>query len=89
MGRADREPGAARRVVNLTKRFGEIVAAERRGLEVRRGEIFGFLDPDGAGKTTTLRMMCGLLRPDAGRIEVDARPLIAGAAHFRRRRQRI
>ncbi len=54
----------------VTRRFGESVAVERLDLEVRRGEIFGLVGPDGAGKTTTLRLLCGLLEPDAGEIEV-------------------
>jgi ABC-2 type transport system ATP-binding protein len=54
----------------LTRRFGALVAVDGLDLEVRPGEILGFLGPNGAGKTTTLRMCAGLLKPDAGTIEV-------------------
>src|SRR5262249_32067149 len=53
-------------VSGLTKRFGRRVAVDRVDLQVRRGEICGFLGPNGSGKTTTIRMLCGLLHPDAG-----------------------
>lgn len=53
-------------VRGLTKRFGSIVAVDHIGLQVRRGEICGFLGPNGSGKTTFIRMLCGLLRPDDG-----------------------
>ena len=50
----------------LTKRFGDFVAANRIELSVRRGEIFGLLGPNGADKSTTFKMICGLLRPTGG-----------------------
>lgn len=50
----------------LTKRFGGKTVVDDVSLDVRRGEIVGFLGPNGSGKTTTIRMICGLLRPDAG-----------------------
>lgn len=53
-------------VAGLTKRFGTLTAVDHVDLTVREGEIVGFLGPNGSGKTTTLRMLCGLLRPDAG-----------------------
>lgn len=58
------------RAQGVTRRFGGLVAVEHLDLEVRRGEIFGLVGPDGAGKTTTLRLLGGLLEPDAGEIEV-------------------
>jgi len=54
----------------VTKRYGELRAVEDLTLEIRTGEMFGIIGPDGAGKTTTIRMACGLLRVDAGRIAV-------------------
>ncbi len=54
----------------LTRRFGETVAVDRVSLEVGRGEIFGLLGPDGAGKTTFFRMLCGILAPTAGTARV-------------------
>jgi len=50
----------------LTRRFGAVRAASEVSFEVRRGEMFGLIGPDGAGKTTTLRMVLGLLKPDSG-----------------------
>jgi len=48
-------------------------AVDGLSLEIRRGEMFGLIGPDGAGKTTTIRLVCGLLRPDAGRVRVLGR----------------
>ncbi len=50
----------------LTRRFGKRVAVDHRDLRVRAGELYGFLGPNGSGKTTTLRMLCGLLAPTEG-----------------------
>ncbi len=58
--------GPAIVVRGLTKRFGELVAVDRLEFTVRRGELFGLVGPDGAGKTTTLRMLAGVLRPTSG-----------------------
>ena len=53
-------------VRGLTRRFGQFVAVDQLSFDVRRGEIFGFLGSNGAGKSTTIRMLCGLLRPTSG-----------------------
>lgn len=58
-------------VEGLTKRFGALTAVDHLGLQVRPGEIFGLVGPDGAGKTTTMRMLAGVIRPDEGRIVID------------------
>ena len=55
----------------LTKRFGPVAAVRDLHLRIGRGEIYALLGPDGAGKTTTLRMLCGALAPTAGRIVID------------------
>src|SRR5579862_5680376 len=63
---------AARQVVaeQLVKRFGSFVAVDHVNFHVGRGEIMGFLGPNGAGKSTIIRILCGLLRPTAGRVLV-------------------
>lgn len=53
-------------VENLTKKFGQFVAVDQISFEVKQGEIFGFLGPNGSGKTTTIRMLCGILEPTSG-----------------------
>jgi ABC-2 type transport system ATP-binding protein len=53
-------------VRTLTRRFGDFVAVDGVSFDVRPGEIFGFLGSNGAGKSTTIRMLCGLLRPTSG-----------------------
>lgn len=53
-------------VLNLNKSFGETRAVVDVSLKVKKGEIYGFLGPNGSGKTTTIRMLCGLLTPDSG-----------------------
>jgi ABC-2 type transport system ATP-binding protein len=50
----------------LTRRFGSFVAVNEVSFQVSRGEVFGFLGPNGSGKTTTIRMLCGLLTPSSG-----------------------
>ncbi|MEO6237842.1 MAG: ABC transporter ATP-binding protein [Vicinamibacterales bacterium] len=57
-------------VRDLTRRFGQFVAVDRVSFEVARGEIFGFLGSNGAGKSTTIRMLCGLLAPTSGAARV-------------------
>ncbi|MHB0939621.1 MAG: ABC transporter ATP-binding protein [Armatimonadota bacterium] len=58
------------RAQGLRKTFGGLAAVDGLDLAVREGEIFGLVGPDGAGKTTTMRMLCGILDPDAGEMEV-------------------
>ena len=53
-------------VTDLTRRFGDFTAVDRVSFDVRQGEIFGFLGANGAGKSTTIRMLCGLLAPTSG-----------------------
>ena len=54
-------------VEDLEKRFGKFVAVDRITFSVRKGEIFGFLGSNGSGKSTTIRMLCGILTPTSGR----------------------
>ncbi|EQM69512.1 ABC transporter ATP-binding protein [Pseudomonas tohonis] len=58
------------RARGLTKRFGQLAAVDGLNLQVNRAEVFGFLGPNGCGKSTTIRMLCGLLLPSEGEIEV-------------------
>ena len=58
-------------LVNLTKRFGSLLAVNGINLAIGNGEIFGFIGPNGAGKTTTIRMMGGTLSPSAGTVLID------------------
>ncbi len=74
-------------VTELTRSFGETTAVDRVSFEVARGELFGIVGPDGAGKTTTLRMLAGVMRPTSGRATIEgihvtddperAKPLLA------------
>ena len=62
---------AAIQVQELTRDFGRFRAVDHVSFDVHRGEVFGFLGANGAGKSTTIRMLCGLLRPTSGRALVD------------------
>lgn len=57
-------------ISNVTRRFGALTAVNRLSLEVAQGEIFGLVGPDGAGKTTTLRMLCGLIDAHEGLLSI-------------------
>ena len=62
------EPAVGPAVITraLGKRFGDLIAVESLDLTIQRGEVFGLLGPNGSGKTTTIRMLCGLLTPTSG-----------------------
>jgi len=64
-------------LIELTKRFGQLVAVDHINLHVKQGEIFGFLGPNGAGKTTTIKMLVGLLKPTSGRALIDGYDVVA------------
>jgi len=71
-------------VSGLTKRFGELRAVDGLSFDVRPGEIFGLVGPDGAGKTTTMRMLAGVLAVDAGTATVAGHDVVKdpeGAKH--------
>jgi ABC-2 type transport system ATP-binding protein len=61
---------------DLTRRFGDLIAVDRLNLTVFQGEIFGLVGPDGAGKTTTLRMLCSLMDPSEGRAHVAGHDVV-------------
>jgi spermidine/putrescine transport system ATP-binding protein len=71
------------RLIEVTKRFGDVVAVDRVSLEIERGTFFSLLGPSGCGKTTTLRMIGGFEEPDDGRIELAGRG-VAGLPPYRR-----
>jgi ABC-2 type transport system ATP-binding protein len=58
------------KIENLKKNYFDIEAVKNIDLEIKEGEMFGLVGPDGAGKTTTIRIVCGLLKVDSGRVEV-------------------
>ncbi len=58
------------RLKGVTKKYGDIVAVDYLNLDVKQGEVFGLLGPNGSGKTTTLKMVLGLVKPDSGSVEV-------------------
>ncbi len=64
-------PQAAIEVRNLTKRFGGVAAVERLNLDCAKGEVFGFVGPDGAGKTTIMRLLAAVMTPDEGSIAIE------------------
>lgn len=72
-------------ISNLTRRFGSIFAVDGLTLSIERGEIFGLLGPNGSGKTTVIRMLCGLLVPSAGTARVADIDVIVAPEAVRRR----
>jgi ABC-2 type transport system ATP-binding protein len=62
-------------ISQLSKRFGDVVALDDLTFDVRAGELFGFVGSNGAGKTTAMRVVLGVLEPDAGEVRWDGRPL--------------
>lgn len=78
-------PAPVVRTHALHKRFGDLVAVHALDLEIRRGEVFGLLGPNGSGKTTTIRMLCGLVLPTSGTAEVAGFDITTQAEQVRRR----
>jgi lantibiotic transport system ATP-binding protein len=74
------EGAAAVATFGLTKRFGEQVAVDGIDLVVPTGAVYGVLGPNGSGKTTTIRMLLGLISPSSGRVELLGEPMPDGAA---------
>ncbi len=69
----------------LRKVYGELVAVHGLDLDIRRGEVFGLLGPNGSGKTTTIRMLCGLISPTSGTADVAGIDVVHDAERVRRR----
>jgi ABC-2 type transport system ATP-binding protein len=78
-------PDAAVRTRGLRRTFGPLVAVDGLDLEVHRGEVFGLLGPNGSGKTTTIRMLCGLLDPTSGEASVAGIDVVRSPEEVRRR----
>ena len=72
-------------VENLLKQFGNFTAVDRISFTVNRGEIFGFLGANGAGKSTTIRMLCGILQPTSGRGRVAGLDIIQESEEIKKR----
>jgi ABC-2 type transport system ATP-binding protein len=70
---------------NLTRRFKNVTAVDGLNLAVQRGEIYGLVGPDGAGKTTTIRMLCAIMDPTEGQARVAGFDTVAGAEQIKRR----
>src|SRR5262245_23872733 len=64
-------------VEGLVKRFATLTAVDGVSFTIDPGEIFGMLGPNGSGKTTTIRMLCGLMTPTSGRVEVAGVDVVA------------
>jgi ABC-2 type transport system ATP-binding protein len=81
----DARDGPAVRTEKLRKVFGSLVAVDALDLTIHRGEVFGLLGPNGSGKTTTIRMLCGLMEPTSGRAEVASVDVAVDPEGVRRR----
>lgn len=68
----------------LTRRFGNVTAVDGLSFQVARGSIFGFLGPNGSGKTTCIRMLCGLLQPTSGTATVNGHDIVRAAEAVKR-----
>ena len=83
--RAEHAEALAIDVQGLTKRYGERTVVDHLSMQVRRGEIYGFLGPNGSGKTTSIRMMCGLLTPEGGSGHTLGLDVVREAPQIKRR----
>lgn len=70
--------------INLTRRFGELVAVDKLNISVDIGEIFALLGPNGAGKTTTISMLCTILKPSSGTAKINGFDIVKQANQVRR-----
>jgi len=80
-----KQAGSAVRAVGLTRHFGSVVAVDGVDLEVGQKEIFALVGPDGAGKTTLIRLLCGVLTPDGGTAQVLGQDVIQSPEAVKKR----
>src|SRR5437763_879999 len=83
VAQAERDGSPDVRLVDVTKRFDDVVAVDRLTLEIERGSFFAMLGPSGCGKTTTLRMIGGFEEPTEGTIYLGDRP-VTGQPPYKR-----
>lgn len=72
-------------IKNLTKKFGETVALDDISFEVRKGEVLGFLGPNGSGKTTTMRIITGFISPTSGTVEIEGIDAVENSLKVRKK----
>ena len=72
------------KIVDLTKKYGDLFAINSIDLELHKGDLFGFIGPNGAGKTTTMRIISTLLQPSWGEAYVDGNSIYTNAKDIRR-----
>src|SRR5262249_46695470 len=82
---ARRADGPAISAVDVSKRYGKVAALDRLTLDVRAGEVFGLLGPNGSGKTTFMRLLAGYLMPSAGGLTVAGLDVVSESLAVRRR----
>ncbi len=82
---ADMSGLAAIEAISLTRRFGDFTAVDSVDFSIARGEIFGFVGSNGCGKTTTMKMITGLLEPNAGEVRLFGQPMDSADLNLRRR----
>jgi ABC-2 type transport system ATP-binding protein len=71
------------KIIGLTRKFDELIAVDNLNLQIEAGEIFGLVGPDGAGKTTTMRLLTGILDPTAGDAWVDDKHVVKQAEQLK------
>ncbi|MCK5389288.1 MAG: ABC transporter ATP-binding protein, partial [Candidatus Thorarchaeota archaeon] len=70
--------------ITLTRKFSEFIAVDRLSFQVRPGEIYGLLGPNGSGKTTTMRMLLGLLKPTMGTARINGFDVLENTVEAKR-----
>jgi len=72
------------KTINLTKRYGDFLAVDHLNFQIQEGEIFGFLGPNGSGKTTTIRMLVSLSKPSEGRASILGHDILSNITEAKR-----